>query len=384
MSERYDLIIIGGGPSGLSSGIYAGRAKRKTLILEKGLIGGRAALTESIVNYPGFSEISGRELMAKMFAQAENFGVEIKREKVIGLKVESDGTKIISTRRNEYYANAVIAATGTKPKILGIKGEEKFVGRGIAYCAACDAEFYKDSTVVVLGSGDQAIEESEFIARYAEKVIIIVIHGKGILDCNKTSAERVMQNPKISFVWDSTVSEITGNDSVDGVVIKNIVSGEESRFECDGVFFFAGITPETEYLNGELKVYKNSWIKTNDRMETGFNGVFAAGDVRQKELRQIATAVNDGAVAAVMADKYLEQQNAYRLMRERSFKEPLTLLFWSSENAGVRENTGEYSISAEIDIAKNHYLAEYFGITEKNLSEGIKIIRFYNGQVNEL
>lgn len=381
MSERYDLIIIGGGPAGLSSGIYAGRAKRKTLILEKGSVGGRAALTESVVNYPGFSEISGSELTQKMRAQAEGFGVEIRREKVTAVKIRQDGTKVVSTRKKEYYAETIIAATGTKSRLLGIKGEERLTGRGVAYCAACDAEFFQDQTVAVLGSGDQAIEESEFIARYAKRVIIIVIHGEGILDCNKTSAERVAQNPKISFVWNSTVAEILGENSVEGVTIKNIVSGKENKLDCEGLFIFAGLVPQTDYISDELKISENSWIKTNNRMETEQSGIFAAGDVRQKELRQIATAVNDGAIAAVMADKYLEQKKTYELLRERSFKESLTLLFWSSERPDLKQNTGGYTASEEIDIAKNNYLANRFGITENTLLDGVKILRFQNGKI---
>ncbi len=381
MEEKYDIVIIGGGPAGLSSGIYAGRAGRKTLILEKGKVGGRASLTESVVNYPGFAQISGGQLMKQMREQAEGFNVGIRRETVKKLYQAEDGSKIIETRKNKYKADAVILASGAEPKILNIEGEDEFTGRGVAYCAACDAEFFKDQTVVVLGSGDQAIEESEFIARFASKVIIVVIHEEGVLDCNQASAKRVALNDKISFVWNSTITKIEGKNSVESVLVKNIISGEQTQISCQGVFFFVGLNPATGYLKGNLPITKTPWIETNERMETTFSGVFAAGDVRKKDLRQIATAVNDGAVAAVMADHYLEQKKIFHKVESQSYNEPLNILFWSSELTTGEQFTDESDIKMEVDVIKNRYLAECFGINKEMLSGGQKLVKYYQGKI---
>ena len=363
---EYDIVIIGAGPAGLSAGIYAGRAGRKTLILEKGVPGGRAALTERVVNYPGFSEISGKELTGNMKLHAEHFGVEIRRENVKRVEIDSDGVKHVMTRKNEYTAETVIAATGTSPRRLGIPGEERLAGRGVAYCAACDAEFFKGCTVAVIGSGDQAVEESELIARYADRVIIIVIHDEGQLDCNALAAQAAFQNPKIEFVWNSAVAEIHGETSVTGVTLRNMHDNTEELLKCDGVFLFVGVIPNSSCISGLLG--QNSWISANERMETNVSGIFVAGDVRDKPIRQIASAVSDGAVAASMADAYLTQRELYHTLIRNSYSEEIKLLFWSSLS-GIHI-VPDGASHMEIDIDKNSYISAFFGIDMRWFTNG--------------
>lgn len=363
---EYDIVIIGAGPAGLSAGIYAGRAGRRTLILEKGAPGGRAALTGRVVNYPGFSEISGKELTVNMKAQAERFGVEIRRENVKSVEINDEGVKYVITRKNEYTAETVIAATGTSPRRLGIPGEERLAGCGVAYCAACDAEFFKGCTVAVIGSGDQAVEESELIARYADRVIIIVIHDEGQLDCNALAAQAAFRNPKIEFVWNSAVAEIHGDTGVTGITLRNMRDNTEELLKCDGVFLFVGAVPNSSCISGLLG--QNGWITANERMETNVTGIFAAGDVRDKPIRQIASAVSDGAVAASMADAYITQRELYRTLIKNSYSEEIQLLFWSSLSGIhiVPDGTAQM----EIDIDKNSYISAFFGIDMRWFTDG--------------
>lgn len=376
MGEHYEIIIVGAGPAGLSAGIYSGRAGRKTLILEKGNVGGRAALTNSIINYPGFVEISGKELMEKMKKQAQGFGIEIRRENVKAVSLLVDGKKEIRTRKHTYTADAIIIATGTKTKKLGIPGETEFTGSGVAYCAACDAEFFKDQTVVVVGSGDQAVEESEYIARFASNVILLVIHEEGILDCNRMAAERLQQNAKISIRWNTVVDVIDGEDAVTGVQVRNRKTGEKDYIACEGIFLFVGMEAETKCVKKLFDLQKTEWLKTDEKMSTVVSGVFAAGDVREKLLRQVSTAVGDGAIAVSMADRYLEERKMYQDLLQQSEKEELKLFFWTSEYGSFTDTSSpkDHPIrEIEIDVAKNPYLADFFGVHAKDLQQGIQI-----------
>lgn len=369
--EDFDLIIIGGGPGGLAAGIYGGRAKLKTLILEKGTVGGRAHTTREIVNYPGTPTISGPELSEKMEGHAKGFGVEVRRQAV--KSVDFSGTdKVVLTKRGEYHAPAVILATGTSARILGIPGEREYTGMGVCYCAACDAEFFQDQEVVVVGSGDQGIEEGMFIAKYASKVTVVVLHDEGILDCNKQAAEKAFAHPKMNFIWNSVVSEILGNGGeVTGVRIKNEKTGESSDFACQGVFFFVGMVPETGFVKGQIELDDKGWIHTNEMMETSAEGVYAVGDVRAKYLRQVATAVSDGATAAVAAERYIEEQYDFKA-RVLESETPVILGFWSPEIDGSleamsaaeaeNEKAGSPARFMEIDITRKKNLARNYNV----------------------
>jgi len=308
MDYNYDIVIVGGGPSGLAAAIYGGRARLKTLVIEKGNYGGRSYLTREIVNYPGVPDTSGPELAAITKKQAEGFGAEFVTDQIREFSLYGE-IKSLRSRKNVYNAKAVILSLGTLPRVLGIEGEKELTGKGVAYCATCDAEFFKNQKVFILGSGDQAVEEGMFIARFAKEVVIISIWEEGILDCNKVAREKAFKTKNISFIYNSTIERILGEDEVNGVVLKNVKDGSLQEYECNGVFMFVGMIPNTEQLKDYDFLDEKGWIITNDRMETGIDGVYAAGDVREKYLRQVATSVSDGAVAATAAEKYIANLN---------------------------------------------------------------------------
>lgn len=363
MDAMYDLIIIGAGPAGLAAGIYGGRAHLNTLILEKSTVGGRAYTTREIVNYPGIPSTSGPDLTEKMAEHAKSFGVEIKREPVKSMDVTGD-VKLVKTRRHEYGAKAVIIATGTSARILGIPGERELTGQGVAYCATCDAEFFQDQHVVVVGSGDQAIEEGMFITKFANRVTVIVLHDEGILDCNKQAAEKALSHPKMDFIWNSVLTEVCGEEQVTGVKIKNMKTDEITDFPCDGVFFFVGMIPETKWLPEELYKDGRGWLHVNEQMETNVSGVYAVGDVRDKYLRQVSTAISDGAVAATAAERYIEDMDYFREKVIES-ETPVVLGFWSPEYAGSIDAIGTISSPypvMEIDVTRKKAWADRYHI----------------------
>ena len=372
MSEEtlYDLIIIGGGPAGLSAGVYGGRAKLKTLILEKGSLGGRAFTTREIVNYPGYKETTGPDLTGAMADHAQSFGVEVKKEEVKSVDFSGD-IKIIKTKKHEYQAKAVIIATGTEARILGIPGERELAGMGVAYCATCDAEFTEGQDVVVVGSGDQAIEEGMYIAKYAKSITVIVLHDEGQLDCNKQAAEKAFNHPKMNFIWNSVLESIEGEDEVEGVKIKNIKTGEITDFPCGYVFFFVGMVPGTECVKGQMDLDGRGWVHTNEMMETDVPGVFAVGDVRAKYLRQVSTAIGDGATAATAAERYIEEQEDFKVNVVESEK-PVLLGFWSPEFGDILDkmgkvdeanrNAGDKYKFIEVDITRKKGLAKKYGV----------------------
>ena len=363
MDAMYDLIIIGAGPAGLAAGIYGGRAHLNTLILEKSTVGGRAYTTREIVNYPGIPSTSGPDLTEKMAEHAKSFGVEIKREPVKSMDVTGD-VKLVKTRRHEYGAKAVIIATGTSARILGIPGERELTGQGVAYCATCDAEFFQDQHVVVVGSGYQAIEEGMFITKFANRVTVIVLHDEGILDCNKQAAEKALSHPKMDFIWNSVLTEVCGEEQVTGVKIKNMKTDEITDFPCDGVFFFVGMIPETKWLPDELYKDGRGWLHVNEQMETNVSGVYAVGDVRDKYLRQVSTAISDGAVAATAAERYIEDMDYFREKVIES-ETPVVLGFWSPEYAGSIDAIGTISSPypvMEIDVTRKKAWADRYHI----------------------
>ncbi|MFO7152571.1 MAG: thioredoxin-disulfide reductase [Bacillota bacterium] len=303
----YDLAIIGAGPAGLSAAIYGARARLSTVVIEKMYPGGQAAITDVIENYPGFTEgISGSELAEAMKKQAEKFGAEFLNGEV--QKIERQGEKfVLHLKKETVEAKAVILAMGALARKLGVKGEKEFTGRGVSYCATCDGAFYMDRKVMVVGGGDTAIEDALFLTHFASRVI--VVHRRNELRATKILQERAFNNEKIEFIWDSVVEEIKGADAVQEVVVKNVKTGEIKSVPVDGVFIAIGWDPNTAVVRDLVKLNEKGYIITDENMGTGVPGLFAAGDVREKSLRQVVTAVADGAIAAVSAEKYLEEHH---------------------------------------------------------------------------
>ena len=305
--EVYDVVIIGGGPAGLTAGLYASRARLNTLLLEAMIPGGQMMTTDIIENYPGFSQITGAELSAIVDEQAKGFGLTVETGEVTGLEVVGGQELVAKTAEKEYRAKAIIICTGTEYRKLGIPGEAEFTGRGVSYCATCDGAFFKDSTIVVVGGGDSALTEALFLTKFAKEVTII--HRRDALRATKIYQERAFANPKIDFLWSSVVEEIKGDKTVESVLVKNVTSGEMREVPTEGVFMFIGITPKTAFLKGLVEMDENGYILANaENLQTSVKGVFAAGDVRKKLLRQVATAVGDGATAAFAVEKYLEER----------------------------------------------------------------------------
>lgn len=303
--EKQDLVIIGGGPAGLAAGIYAARAALKVILLEKGMPGGLVANTEFIENYPGFAEgISGPELVMQMQNQAIRFGLQIKNTNVESIKPLDSGFEI-QTEDGIINSSTVILATGASPKMLNVKGEKEFHGRGVSYCATCDGAFFKDKKVAVVGGGDAAVEEALFLTKFAEKVYII--HRRGELRATKIIQEKAKQNPKIDFEWYSVVDEIKGSSTVESVILRDTRDDATREIAVDGVFIYVGTQPSSELIAGMAELDPDGYVITDEEMKTSQPGLFAAGDVRKKTLRQVVTAVADGAIAAVSAEKYLDE-----------------------------------------------------------------------------
>lgn len=300
----YDVAIIGGGPAGLTAALYAARAGLSTVVFERGVTGGQMATTDQVDNYPGFPEgIGGAELAMKMEEQARRFGAEILVFEVEGLNPEGP-IKTVRAGDQTVKARTVILATGASPRKLGVPGEERLRGRGVSYCATCDGAFFRGQELVVVGGGDAAVEEAIFLTRYATKVTIV--HRRDRFRAAKVIQDKAMANPKISVVWDTVVEEIVGDRAVEKVVTRNVKTGKIGSIPCRGVFIFTGLTPATEFLPLTVKRDGEGYVVTDHRLQTSVPGVFAAGDIRSKDLRQVSTAVGDGALAAMMAEKYLE------------------------------------------------------------------------------
>ena len=307
----YDVIIIGAGPAGLAAGVYAGRALLKTLIIEKGVDGGQIFNTAEIENYPGqlLEGESGPSLIERMSAQVERFGVERVSATVSDLELEGDVKRVICGD-DVYEAHSVIVATGAHPRPIGCKDEKKFVGQGISFCATCDGAFFRGLEVYVVGGGDAAVEEAIFLTRFARKVTII--HRRDELRAAKSIQEKAFANEKIAFLWDSVVEEVAGSMGVlDTIVVRNVKTDELTTIKADaadgmlGLFGFIGYLPNTELLQGKLELDEAGYVIADENTRTSVPGVFAAGDLRVKSLRQVVTAVADGAIAATQAEKYL-------------------------------------------------------------------------------
>lgn len=304
---NYDIIIVGAGPAGLTAGLYAGRARLKTLLLEKLIHGGQVMTTDLVENYPGFPEgISGFELSDRMRQQAERFGLEFRSGEVQGLEPASDH-QLLQVEGQELKAGATIIASGVRHRSLGVPGEEALTGKGVSYCATCDGALYQGATIAVVGGGDTALTDTLFLARFADKIHLI--HRRDEFRAEKILQEEVKALEKVEIHWDTVVDEIQGQHAVEALQLRQVKTGESSRLPVAGVFIFVGITPNTAWLKDRVKLDEWGFISTDAEMATSIPGIYAAGDVRSKLLRQISTAVGDGAIAAFAAEHYLAQHH---------------------------------------------------------------------------
>lgn len=310
MSKVYDVIILGAGPGGLAAGLYAGRSRLSTLVIEKGQDGGQIAITDDIENYPGqmVEGESGPSLIARMTQQVEKFGAERVSDTINSVDFSGE-IKILRSAKNEYQAKNVIIATGAYARPIGCKGEAEFRGKGVSYCATCDANFFEDMEVFVVGGGDSAVEEAMYLTKFARKVTII--HRRDELRAAKSIQEKAFKNPKIEFFWDSVVEELGGDDILQWMKVKNVKTGEVKTVEADeedgmfGVFGFIGTVPNSKLFEGIIDMDERGYIRTDENMHTNVPNVYAVGDVRIKSLRQVVTAAADGAIAAVQVERSL-------------------------------------------------------------------------------
>jgi thioredoxin reductase (NADPH) len=365
--EHYDVVVTGGGAAGMTAALYAGRARLKTLLIEKSLIGGLATYTSEVENYPGFPEgIDGTELMKLFDKQFRKFGVQVKLTDVKAVANFGDH-KVVSTFRIDYHAKAVIVATGGRPRLTGARNEERFLDKGISFCATCDAARYTGKKVLVIGSGDAAIEEGLFLTRFAGEVLVSVIHDEGNMDANEAARERALANPNMRFLWNTSVDGFEGDETLKRVILKNLKTGELLPVDADGCFLFIGYLPNTRIFEGLLATNPQGYLITNEDMETNIPGIFAAGDVREKTLRQVATSVGDGAIAGYMAERYIADLET---LREKLFKPDstvLALIYNAADEAdrnmltlaeGVSREIGGVDFQA-IDTYKSDKIAKY-------------------------
>jgi len=395
-TEQYDVVIIGGGAAGLTAGIYCGRARLKTLILEKTLVGGLATYTNEIENYPGFPEgTTGTELMGLFHKQAKKFGVDFKMTDVKAVSLD-DEVKVVETFRVRYECRAVIVASGGKPRLTGAKNEDKYLyDKGISFCATCDAAANTGKTVMVIGSGDAAIEEGIFLTKFADKVIVSVMHDPGKMDCNEIAKNQALDNPKMEFMWNTTVDSFEGEEHLETVVLKNSKTGELQPVKVDTCFLFIGYIPNTEIFSGGIDLNRNGYVLVNEKMETNAPGVFAAGDVCDKFLKQVATAVGDGAIAGYGVEKYISECEVYENQIQNHGK-PSIVYLWNATEPACREllpliEKFEQAHAAElrvtkVDIYKSPGLAAKLGIDTvpavAYFNEG-KMKKVITGSINE-
>ena len=306
-ADVFDVVIVGAGPAGLTAGIYCSRGRLKTAVLERNMAGGQIALTDLVENYPGFPEgISGFDLSQKMKEQAEKFGAEMREiEGVAEFRRDPEGYYVVVTDREEILTRTVILAPGVEPRRSGIPGEAEFIGRGVSWCATCDGALYRDKTVAVIGGGDSAVEEGMFLTKFAEKVYLV--HRRDELRAAPIAQERAFANPKFEFVWDSIPRQIDGSEMVEALEVENVKTGEGRSLPVNGVFMYIGQLPNTAWLKDTVELDEYGYIVTDGLLRTGLPGVFACGDARANPLKQIAMAIGEGALAAVQAERYLDE-----------------------------------------------------------------------------
>lgn len=364
--ENYDVVIIGGGPAGLSAAIYAGRARLKTLLLEKALVGGLATYTNEIANYPGFPDNpKGETITDLMKNQAKNLGVTFKLTAVTSVDLHGE-EKVVETFRNKFLAKVIIIATGGRPRTTGGKNEEKYLfDKGISFCATCDAAANTGKHVVVIGSGDAAIEEGMFLTKFASKVTVSVMHEEGKMDCNEVAKGAALANPKMSFIWNTVVEGFEGEDHLETVILRNVKTGEHIPVNCDNCFEFIGYLPNSELFENQLPLTPQKYIKVNHKMETGIEGVLAVGDITDKYLKQIATAVGDGAIAGTVAERYIAEKNIF------------------DNQIMQKEKSGLIFVYNAIDCDARNFLAEIEAI-EKSAAGSLAVSRIDTYKSNGL
>lgn len=305
-ARHVKVLILGSGPAGLSAALYAARAELAPVVLTGIQLGGQAALTYTVENYPGFPEGVGGAQLGELFQkQAEHFGAEVEFDTANQVDFSARPFKVL-TDNGEYRADSVVIATGASPNQLKVPGESELTGRGVSYCATCDGWFFKEKKVIIVGGGDSALEEGLFITRYATSVTIV--HRRDELRASTILQKRAMDNPKVSFIWNTVVTEVIGSDKVEAVRLKNLESGDEAIYETDGVFIFIGHTPNTQMFQGHLDMDERGYLRVNERMATSKPGVFAAGEAADPHFRQVVTSAGMGAAAAIEAGRYLEAQ----------------------------------------------------------------------------
>jgi len=303
--KSYDILILGGGPAGLTAGIYAGRAQLKVALLEKLAPGGQVAVTEWIENYPGFEEgVSGAELMQRTQKQAKKFGLEFLTGTITNIELKG-AVKKVKTNQEEYQAKAIIISTGTEHKLLGVPGEEKFKGRGVSYCATCDGPFFKEKDIVVVGGGNSGIQEGLYLTRFVRSIKLVEFLDH--LNAEKILQHKAQENSKFTFFLNHKVLSINGEQKVTSVSVEDRKTGKSKELQADGVFIWVGMIPNTKFLQSKVELDEYGYIITDEKMQTSIPGVYAAGDVRKKDIHQIVTALGDGAIAAEFALKYLEK-----------------------------------------------------------------------------
>ncbi|MCH3976719.1 MAG: FAD-dependent oxidoreductase [Bacilli bacterium] len=384
MENHYEVIIVGAGPGGLSAAVYAGRSEMKTLIIERGAQGGRVKDTLEVSNYLGAATLSGPELVEHFYQHALSFpSVSLIRTTVTGVKKDGDIFTVSTKRRGDFTADSVILALGTEPRVLGLAGEKEYFGRGVHYCATCDGAFYKDKEVYVLGAGDQAIEEGDFLTRFAKKVHIIVIHEEGHVDANQLSFNRIKENPKIDFIWNSTLDEVLGDgNKVVGLKIKNVKSGEIKEVSADAIFSFVGMVPNTGMVRDLVKVDRNGYIYVDETKATSLSGLYAIGDCTVTYLRQIIVAASDGAIAATAVERYLKEVSGIkRLLDSKSGK--VAFIFYSPYDQASLSRLGQeekvlseqgYTVYRQ-DISRQHLLYDRLAIKEP-----FAVTKYINGK----
>ncbi len=303
--EPYDVIIVGGGPAGLAAGLYCKRAAMNTILFEKGLPGGQVAISKEVENYPGVEGITGIELVEKMLNQVRGFGLNVVQEEVAAVSIGKDFHTVQLANGDQYRATALILASGASVRKLGIPGEAEYLGRGVSYCATCDGFFFRDKTVVVVGGGDTAVEESLYLSRLVKKVFLV--HRRNTLRAAMIFQNRLKDEPGIEVIWNTIITSINGDgSSVSSVAYKNTVTGQKGELPTDGVFIFIGSSPNNSLIPPEVRLNELGFVITDEKNETSINGIFAAGDVRQKYANQIVIAASDGTIAALAAARYVE------------------------------------------------------------------------------
>jgi thioredoxin reductase (NADPH) len=307
MSKIYDIVIVGGGPSGLSAGLYGSRAKLDVLVIEKAKFGGQITTTSELENYPGsIPNCTGPSISERMHEQASEYGTEFAKDEVVSVDLSGD-IKFVNCKNAQYQGRTVVIATGADPRLAGFENELELRGKGVSYCATCDADFFEGLDVAVIGGGDSAIDEAIYLTKFAETVTII--HRRDSLRAAKVSQEKAFNNPKIKFIWDTVPVTAHGDEILESLEVKNLKTGEISNLEVNGVFVFVGLDPITEAFKGQVELDPSGYVPTDEDMITNVPGIFAAGDVRVKTLRQVITAAADGAIASIAAEKYINHKS---------------------------------------------------------------------------